>query len=144
MQYYVNSASAVAALIFSSEGKLLVTRRAIDPDKGKLDLPGGFVDPGESAEMALRRELMEELGISVKEMRYLTSASNEYLFAGVTVFTTDLVFRVIADSLEDMKASDDISGFEWVDPTLVDPEEIPARSIRYFIREIAIHEKENF
>lgn len=142
--FYVNAAAAVAAIIFNEEGRLLVTRRAIDPDKGSVDLPGGFVDPGESAEEALRRELREELGISVKEMHYLTSASNEYPFSGLTVFTTDMAFRVVADSLEGLAAGDDISGFEWVDPGMMDPEEIPARSIRYFIKEVAPDEKEHY
>ncbi|MGC9355874.1 MAG: DNA mismatch repair protein MutT, partial [Mariniphaga sp.] len=35
--FYVNSAAAVAALVVNSEGKLLLTRRAVDPDYGKLD-----------------------------------------------------------------------------------------------------------
>jgi NAD+ diphosphatase len=144
LHFYVNAAAAVAAIIFNDEGRLLVTRRAIDPDIGRIDLPGGFVDPGESAEEALRRELQEELGILVKEMHYLASASNEYLFSGVTVFTTDMAFRVEAQSLDGLAASDDISGFEWVDPGMVDPEEIPAPSIRYFIKEIALYEKEHY
>jgi NAD+ diphosphatase len=139
-QYYINSSAAVAALIFNVEGKLLLTRRAVEPDKGKLDLPGGFVDPGESAEDALRRELDEELGIRVKSLKYLASRSNEYLFSGLTVFTTDFAFRAEVISLENLKAHDDISGFEWVIPSLVDPAEIPAPSIRYFVKEIAIHE----
>jgi NAD+ diphosphatase len=134
---YINSATAVAALIFNRKGKLLVTRRAIEPDFGKIDLPGGFVDPGETAEEALKRELFEELGVTVKNMRYLTSGSNEYLYSGMTVFTTDLLFLVETVSLENIHAQDDISGFEWVDPKTVDAEEIPAPSIRYFIKEIA-------
>jgi len=127
----------VAALIFNQEGKLLVTRRAIEPDSGKIDLPGGFVDPGETAEEALKRELYEELGVTVKSLQYITSGSNEYLFSGMTVFTTDLAFRVEVNSLNDLEAADDISGFEWIDPVTVDPEEIPAPSIRYFIKEVA-------
>jgi NAD+ diphosphatase len=130
----------VAALIFNPEGKLLVTRRAVEPDTGKIDLPGGFVDPGETAEEALKRELFEELGITVKSMKYITSGSNEYLFSGLTVFTTDLVFRVEADSLAYLHAQDDITGFEWIDPKTVDVEEIPAPSIRYFIKEVATRE----
>jgi NAD+ diphosphatase len=137
---YINSAAAVAALIFNAEGNLLVTRRGVEPDTGKIDLPGGFVDPGETTEEALKRELFEELGVTVKSMRYLTSGSNEYLFSGLTVFTTDIVFRVEADSLENLQARDDITAFEWVDPKTVDAEEIPAPSIRYFIKEVALRE----
>jgi len=131
----------VAALIFNKEGKLLVTRRAIEPDIGKIDLPGGFVDPGETAEEALKRELQEELGISEVKMAYLTSGSNEYPFSGLTVFTTDLLFRVDIDSLAVLKPADDISSIEWVDPDTLDPEEIPAPSIRHFIKEIASRER---
>jgi mutator protein MutT len=141
--YFVNSAAAVAALIFNGQGRLLVTRRAVVPDIGKIDLPGGFIDPGETAEEALKRELKEELGISAARLTYLTSGSNEYFYAGMTVFTTDLVFRAEIGSTDGLKASDDISSFEWVDPDDVDPEEIPAPSIRRFIKEIAPRERNN-
>ncbi len=137
LHYYINSAAAVACLIFNEQGQLLLTRRAVEPDIGKLDLPGGFIDPLETAEEAVRRELREELGLEVKTLRYLTSRANEYHFSGITVFTTDLAFRVEAVSLENLSANDDISSFEWVIPSEVDPEEIPARSIRYFVKEIS-------
>ena len=142
--YYVNSAAAVAALIFNSSGQLLVTRRGVEPDIGKIDLPGGFIDPGESAEEALRRELREELGIGDVRLTYLISASNEYHFSGITVFTTDLAFKAEPSTLLNLQAGDDITSFEWVNPESVDPEEIPAPSIRYFIKEIASHERNNF
>lgn len=133
----------MAALIFDPAGRLLVTRRAIDPDKGKLDLPGGFIDPGESAEEAITRELAEELGLEVKKLRYLASAANRYPFSGLTVFTTDLAFLVETDIPADMKAADDISGFEWVIPGKVSPGEVPAPSIRYFINEVAPYAAKN-
>lgn len=141
LQYYVNSAAAVACLIFNEEGKLLLTRRAINPHKGTLDLPGGFIDPLETAEEAVKRELKEELGLEVKSIRYLTSRANEYYFAGITVFTTDLAFRVEAETTDNLTASDDISGFEWHFPGEVSPDEIPAPSIRHFVKVVAANEK---
>lgn len=52
--------------------KLLVTRYAGRPYKG-LALIAGFVEIGESLEGALRREVMEEVGLRVKEFRYFGS-----------------------------------------------------------------------
>lgn len=136
---YVNSAAAVACLIFNAGGELLLTRRAIEPHKGTLDLPGGFVDPGERAEDAVRRELKEELGLEVLRMSYLDSRPNEYTFGGITVFTTDLAFMIEPESLQNIAAADDISSFIWMRPNDVKDTDIPAGSIRYFVKNLAAH-----
>lgn len=47
--YFHNIAAAVA-VVFKQGDKILFTVRNIDPDKGKLDLPGGFIDPNETAQ----------------------------------------------------------------------------------------------
>lgn len=133
--FYVNSAAAVAALVVNPEGKLLLTTRAVEPDYGKLDLPGGFIDPGESAEEAVERELWEELGMKVKSMEYITSAPNEYLFSGVSVFTLDMAFRVIPESISGLKAQDDIFDFRFYAENEIDFSQIPAPSINYFVKQ---------
>ena len=58
--FFQNVAAAVMVAICWQD-EVLVAVRARNPGKGLLDLPGGFVDPGESLEVALRRELQEEL-----------------------------------------------------------------------------------
>jgi len=133
--YFVNSAAAVAALITNAEGKLMLVTRSVEPNYGKLDLPGGFVDPLESAEEAVCRELKEELGLKVKSLEYLFSAPNEYLFAGLTVFTLDLAFKVTVDSpLEKLEAKDDIQAYRFYSEEEFDYKDIPAPSINYFVQ----------
>lgn len=133
---YINAAAAVACMIFNENGELLLTRRAIEPHKGTLDLPGGFVDPMERAEDAVRRELREELGLEVRNLWYLDSRPNEYTFGGLTVFTTDLAFRIEPVSCENLIASDDVSEFVWMLPELVNEGDIPAPSIRWFVKNL--------
>ncbi|OHB66124.1 MAG: hypothetical protein A2Y76_03615 [Planctomycetes bacterium RBG_13_60_9] len=91
-ELYLNAAAAVAGLIRDEQGRLLITVRGREPGKGKWDLPGGFADPGESAEDALAREIREEVGLEVTAMRYLGSHPNTYEYMGVRYATMDLAF----------------------------------------------------
>lgn len=55
----------VGALIFRDQQVLLV-RRGKEPAYGKWSLPGGLVEVGESLEQAVRREVREEVGLTVR------------------------------------------------------------------------------
>lgn len=110
---YVNASAAVAALIVNDKGELMLARRAVEPQKGMLDLPGGFVDVMETAEQALCREIMEELGVEITELSYFMSCPNEYVYGGLSVFTLDLAYICKIESFSNLNAKDDISGFEF-------------------------------
>ncbi len=47
------------------DGNILLVRRAVDPARGQWALPGGYMDAGEMPEEALRREIVEEVGLEV-------------------------------------------------------------------------------
>lgn len=134
-QYFINSVAAVAALVTDEKGNLLLTTRGVEPHYGKLDLPGGFIDPGETAEEAVARELYEELGMEVKSVNYVGSSTNEYVYAGLSVFTLDLAFRVIPESVEGLKAMDDILDFRFYNFNEIDFSQIPAPSIHEFVNQ---------
>jgi ADP-ribose pyrophosphatase YjhB (NUDIX family) len=55
----------VGGIAFDPRGRLLLIRRRNDPGSGLWSLPGGRVEPGESDEVAVIRELREETGLDV-------------------------------------------------------------------------------
>ena len=55
----------VAAVIRDAEGRLFATRRGYGEWKGWWEFPGGKMEPGESPEEALRREIWEELATRI-------------------------------------------------------------------------------
>ena len=61
---YLNPLPVVVVLCPVDNG-LIVIRRNIDPRKGTLTLPGGYIDPGETWQEGAHRELLEETGIHV-------------------------------------------------------------------------------
>jgi ADP-ribose pyrophosphatase YjhB (NUDIX family) len=67
MVEYKNPGHTVIIIIESKEkGKLVLTKRGIDPFRGYPLFPGGFVEYGETVEHAAERESMEEAGVKIK------------------------------------------------------------------------------
>lgn len=127
--YYFNPSAATVALIFNDKGELLVTRRAHDPAKGTLDLPGGFIDMHESAEEGVIREVEEETGLKVTDTRFLFSLPNLYLYSGFTVHTVDLFFLCTVNDCSTLEAHDDVAESFFVRPEKLDAKEFGLHSV---------------
>ena len=128
--FYINPCAATAAFIINSRGELLVVRRAKEPAKGTLDLPGGFVDIGETAEEGIVREIREETGLEVTECKYLFSRPNIYPYAGIDVHTLDMLFECKVNNEAEARADDDAAELMWIPIEKINPEEFGLASIR--------------
>jgi ADP-ribose pyrophosphatase YjhB (NUDIX family) len=62
--YFMDPKVAVMGLVVQ-QNRILLVQRAIEPGKGLWALPGGYMDAGEMPDEALRREVMEETGVTV-------------------------------------------------------------------------------
>jgi len=127
--YYANPSSATAAFILNDSGQLLVVRRAKEPAKGTLDLPGGFVDMYETVEEGMRREIREETNLIVEQVDYLFSIPNLYVYSGMTIHTLDMFYRVHVGNDVSPKAADDAAELLWLPLHQVDPKDFGLHSI---------------
>lgn len=114
-ELFLNTASAVGVFI-CAEDKVLVVTRAQQPGLGLLDVPGGFVDPGESIEQAAWRELQEEIGLHGQpKMAYLGSYPNTYPYKQVLYNTCDVFMLMSLPTRPQLKiAEDEISQYQWL------------------------------
>ena len=129
--YYFNTTCATAAMLIKPDGQALFIRRAKDPAKDKLALPGGFVDEGETAEAGVRREFVEEVGFAPGGIDFLCSHPNFYLYKDVTYPVLDFFFVARASGGEVPEALDGVASVHWLDPLTIEPEQIAFPSLRY-------------
>ena len=133
---FYNVACAVAALM-RHDGSLLIATRARDPGAGTLDLPGGFIDPGESVEQALARELEEELGLSEPPgaLRYFASCPNTYAYGGIEYQVCDLFYLIDCPHRPPVVAADDVQQLDWIRETDLEVDRFGMASVRHVLAE---------
>ncbi len=107
---YQNPKPCVNILI--TEGnKLLLARRAFEPAKGEWDIPGGFIESGESAEEAVVREAYEETMLRVQVAEYLGSIPDVYGPRRIPTLNFCYLVEVISG---EPRAQDDVESLTWV------------------------------
>ncbi len=136
LSFYANVASAVACLIKDENERYLFVKRAKEPAKGTLDMTGGFVDPLETVEEAVAREVYEETKLKVKSIKYLCSIPNIYPFSGINVFTADLFFLVETEDFSQAEACDDAEAISILEFSEIKEEMFGLQSIKKFISKL--------
>jgi ADP-ribose pyrophosphatase YjhB (NUDIX family) len=124
--FYLNP-KLVAATIPEDDGRILLTRRSIDPGRGLWTFPGGFVDFGETATDAAMRETLEETGLAVE----LTGLHNVYTYPGAPVI---IVYRARVTGGR-LATCDENDCLEWIAPAAIPWEALAFPSTREALRE---------
>jgi ADP-ribose pyrophosphatase YjhB (NUDIX family) len=114
---YENPAPTASAIV-ERDGRILLTRRGIEPFRGMWDLPGGFVEPGEHPEDAVRRELFEETGLDVAPGCLVGIYTDVYGHGGGTTLNIYYAAEVVCGA---EAASSDVSELRWFAPSDLPP-----------------------
>lgn len=100
----------IARAVIRRNGQILLVRLV---GKKWSFLPGGHVEPGEPVELALTRELAEELGSESKINGFLGAVEHGYVEDGITHHEINLVFDVALDALDPVSQEHHLE-FHWL------------------------------
>jgi 8-oxo-dGTP diphosphatase len=129
--FYANPVPAAVAIVLA-RGRVLLARRARPPYAGTWDLPGGFLEAGETPLAGLRRELREEIGARIRRATFAGFATDRYGPGGVAVLT--IVYRVTPVSTA-VHAEDDVSEVRWFPKHAIPYRHIAFPGLRRLLRQ---------
>ena len=120
---YASSTPTASAVCVDEDGRLLLSRRALDPFKGQWDFHGGFLDEDEHPLDCIRRELREEAGVDVEPLELLGVWVDRYGDDGSAQTTLNFYWTArIVDG--DPEPADDVAELRWVAPDEIPVDEL--------------------
>ena len=82
---FFHDPKVAAAVLIERDGRILLVRRAVNPQKGLWTLPAGFIDAGEDPGKAAERECLEETGLYVQVTALLDVLPNHEHHRGANI-----------------------------------------------------------
>lgn len=109
---YKNFAYVGVGMVFVENGKVLLSKRGIEPRKGIYDIIGGFLNEDEYPEKGIIREVKEETNLNVKIIKILGIYRDTYGKNDEPTLNIIYIGKIISGEI---KPQDDISELRWFD-----------------------------
>ena len=77
----------VAAAIIEKDGRILIGKRKMGRFAGRWEFPGGKIEPGETPQGCLERELREELGVDARVGEFVLATRHIYPHVPIELIT---------------------------------------------------------
>lgn len=116
MNYYLNPKACNGLVLKNERGEIMLVERAVNPKKGYWDVPGGFLDVQETFEESVHREVKEELGIEIGDLKYAGSWVDTYEFQGINHPTVCAMFSAEIKGASKIKPADDVASYKFFKP----------------------------
>lgn len=101
----------VTAAIIEKDGKFLIARKRVGALAGMWEFPGGKIEPGESPEECLKREILEEFGMEITVGQHLATSQYTYPHIAIELMGYHATYQSGELTLTDHDR------IEWVTPT---------------------------
>ena len=120
---YASSKPTASAACLDDDGRVMLSRRGIEPFRGKWDFPGGFLDEEEHPLDCVHRELREEAGVEIETLELLGVWLDRYGGDGSAATTLNFYWtaRIVEGTPE---PHDDVAELRWFVPAEVAPDDL--------------------
>ncbi|MGH7267634.1 MAG: NUDIX domain-containing protein [Candidatus Rokuibacteriota bacterium] len=120
----------VAGTLPVRDGRVLLTRRAIEPSRGLWTFPGGYVDWGEDVREAARRETREEAGLTVD----IEGLLGLYSYPGAPVAVV-VYLASVPEGVEPVACAHEVLDLAYFEPEAIPWDQLAFPSTREALRE---------
>lgn len=135
-KFYTNVVVSTGAIIVNRQKQVLLTVRANDPGKGLWEIPGGFLNPGETAVQALSREVMEEVGLSINNFNYFGTFPSIYRHQDIDYNILQIVYSTDFPVGARIKLTDEVLDYTFFDFDKIPLDKIGNRDNEQALRQL--------
>jgi NAD+ diphosphatase len=131
---YINPVPCNGVIIVNDNNQIMLVKRKVAPKKEYWDLPGGFIEPGESFETSVKREITEELGIDIEIKKIVGIYNDIYFYENLEYPTMGIVVSAKLKS-SNIKVADDISSFKFFEKKDVLKQKLAFKALRHSLED---------